>query len=109
MDVSDIFSFFSPFLGAGEGGGVRGGGRGGGGRSFLENRVRGGGRSEEEAREGEGRRGNVCGDAGGGAKCFFVGAEMPTKLFSELKIVKHAPLEGPKIKNNESDEKVTQK
>ena len=32
---------------------------------FYRNRRRGGGVSEEESQEGEGRRGNVCGEGGG--------------------------------------------
>ena len=63
--------FFFLFRGGGEGGGVRGGGRG---VPFLFIKIEGGGgvSEEEEAREGEGRRGNVCGE-GGGAKYFFSG------------------------------------
>ena len=66
VDVSDLFFLFR---GGGEGGGVRGGGRGG---RFFSFKYGGGGVSEEEAREGEGRRGNVCGE-GGGAKYFICG------------------------------------
>ena len=58
---------------------VRGGGRGSG---FNKGRG-GGGLSEEEAREGEGRLGNVCGEGAGGLIFFFFGAEMPTKVNSE--------------------------
>ena len=47
---------------------------------FITSRGRGvGGASEEEAREGEGRRGNACGERGGGGLNIFLGAEMPTK------------------------------
>ena len=49
-----------------------------GGPVLIENK-REGGDSKEEAREGEGRRGSVCGEEGGEAKFFFFRAEMPTK------------------------------
>ena len=50
---------------------------------LIKNSGRGGGVFEEEAWEGEGRRGNVCGE-GGGAEILCFGAETPTKdLFSE--------------------------
>ena len=77
VDVLDIFNFFL-FLGGGKGGGARGGGRGGGGPVLIKIEGRGGGLSDEEAREREGRRGNVCGE-GWVAKYFFFGAEMHTK------------------------------
>ena len=73
MDVSDIFYFFL-FRGAGEGGGVRGGGRGG---LFFIKIEGGGGVPGEEAREGEGRRGNVCGE--GGARYFFSAPKCPPR------------------------------
>ena len=44
----------------------------GGGGALIKNRGRGG-LSEEEAQEGEGRRGNVCGQGGGGDTFFFRG------------------------------------
>ena len=43
----------------------------------LNKNQREGGFSEEEAREGEGCRGNVCGEGGGGAKYFFSGPKCP--------------------------------
>ena len=50
---------------------------------MTKNRGRGGGGgSEEEVREGEGLRANVCGEGGGANKIFFFGAEMPTKSLS---------------------------
>ena len=48
-------------------------GRGRGGGWFSE---------EEEAWEGEGRWGNVCGEGGGGLN-FFFGPEIPTKEKAE--------------------------
>ena len=64
-----IFFIFFLFWGGGKGGGVRGGGQGGAG--FLtKNRGREG-VSEEEAREGEGRRGNFYGERGGELNIFY--------------------------------------
>ena len=63
VDVSDIYYFFS-FPGRGRGG--RRPRRWPGCRFFIENRGRGGGVSGEEAREGEGLGGNICGERGGG-------------------------------------------
>ena len=42
-----------------------------GGSVLIKNRGRGGGFSEEEAWEGKGRWGNVCGEGGGGLNIFF--------------------------------------
>ena len=57
-----------------------------GGSVLIKNRGKGGGEfSEEEAWEGEGRWGNVCGDAG--AK-FLFWPEIPTKPFLDDKIQK---------------------
>ena len=42
-----------------------------GGPLLITNRGMGGGVSEEEAWEGERRRGNVCGGGGGGLNIFF--------------------------------------
>ena len=63
VDVSDIFYFF--FSGAG--GREEASEEMAGGPVLIESRGRGG-VSEEEAREGEGHRGTVCREEGGGAK-----------------------------------------
>ena len=83
MDVSDIFIFF-PVPGRGKGRRRPRRWPGGGG-GLNENRGKEGGLCEEAAREREGRRGNVCGEGGGGAKYVFFGAEMPTKLLISVK------------------------
>ena len=64
------FGYFLFFLfrAGGKGGGVRGGGW----RADFNKEMEGGG-SEKEAREGEGRRGNVCREEGGGLNIFFRG------------------------------------
>ena len=69
MDVSIFFIFF--FSGAGER--EEASEEVAGGPVLIETRGRGGGDSEEEAREGEGRRGSVCGEGGGGLNIFFRG------------------------------------
>ena len=85
VDVSDIFYFFL-FRGGGKGGGVRGGGWGGG---LIKNRGRGGGGVPTRRRgRGEGRRGNVCGEEGGGAKYFFSGPKCPPSSRRCLEIEK---------------------
>ena len=53
-----------------------------GGGSVLIKIEGGGGVSEEEAREGEWRRGNFCGE-GGGAKYFFSGPKRPPRIAYE--------------------------
>ena len=73
------FLFFS-FSWAGEKGGASEEVAGGAG--LLSKIEGGGGLSEEEARERKGRRGNVCGEGGGGAKYFFSGPKCPPSCLS---------------------------
>ena len=47
---------------------------------FYQIIERWGGVFEEEAREGEGRWGHVCGEGGGAAKYFFWGPKCPPSL-----------------------------
>ena len=75
VDVSDLFYFFSV---PGRAQGRRRSRRFPGWPVLIKiEGMGGGGLSEEEAREREGRRGNVCGEVVGGAKYFFSGPKCP--------------------------------
>ena len=62
FNLVDVSDFFFLFRGAGEGEASEEVA----GAPFFYKKIEGGGGSEEEVREGEGRRGNVCGEGGGG-------------------------------------------